>query len=548
MLDGIKFKNMVISAANNIENQKQSINDLNVFPVPDGDTGTNMSMTISAARAELNSVDSDDIGFVSDKVASALLKGARGNSGVILSLLFRGFAKELKGKKTANTAEIARALDNGVKAAYGAVMKPTEGTILTVARVSAEEALELSKEETSVISHFEQICKTASETLDKTPEMLPVLKQANVVDAGGKGLLEIYLGMLSVLRDGTVIASEVKVDTSAAKADFKSFNNEDIKFIYCTEFLINKKTGVTMGSLRSYLHTMGDSVVAVEDADIIKVHIHTNNPGKVLEEAVKLGELSNIKIENMKIQHSGVSAEPEAEKAEQPKESEKEEIIAEPVKDFGFVAVSAGEGLSLVFKDLGADKIVEGGQTMNPSTEDLLFAINSVPAKNVFILPNNKNIIMAATQAAEVSPKNVIVIPTKTIPQGITAMLEFNPEASLSENEELLITAAGKVKTGQITFAARDSVFDDKEIKEGEILGLVENKVTFIEKNLEDCVVKVAKELCKDGASFVTVFYGSDVDVNDAEKLNDKLSSDLDCEINMINGGQPVYYYIISAE
>lgn len=547
MIDGLEFKNMVLSAANNIENKKQSINDLNVFPVPDGDTGTNMSLTLGAARSELNFVDSNDIGIVSDRVAAALLKGARGNSGVILSLLFRGFSKELKGLKKAGSEDIARALSGGVKAAYSAVMKPTEGTILTVARVSAEAAIETAKKEKDVARLFEEIKRVALDTLNKTPDMLPVLKQANVVDAGGKGLLEIYEGMLVFLKSGNIIAPDVK-NEMGEKADFKSFSTEDIKFTYCTEFIINKSTGKSMGRLKSFLHTIGDSIVAVEDTDIVKVHVHTNNPGKALEEAVLIGELESIKIENMKIQHTGITEkEPKAQEL-QPEKAEKEMVISKPEKDFGFVTVSAGEGLSLVFKDLGADFIVEGGQTMNPCTDDILTAINSVPAETVFVMPNNKNIIMAAAQAAKLSPKNVIVIPSKTIPQGITAMLEFNPDLSADENERLLTDALNKVKTGQITFAARDSVFDDKEIKAGELLGLIENKVTFTSSDIKECILKVIAELIKDGASFITVFYGRDVSNEDAEKINDLLSSSFDCEINMINGGQPVYYYIISAE
>ncbi|MBE6903601.1 MAG: DAK2 domain-containing protein [Ruminococcaceae bacterium] len=543
MIDGIIFKQMVISAANNIDNKKQSINDLNVFPVPDGDTGTNMSMTICAARAELEKINSDEIGVVSDKVATALLKGARGNSGVILSLLFRGFSKELKGVKSVDSIGFANALNSGVKAAYGAVMKPTEGTILTVARVAAQKALENANKITDTTKLFELVYNTASETLDKTPEMLPVLKQAKVVDAGGKGLLEIYFGMLSFLRDGVVIEAQEASEQTVQKADFQSFNTEDIKFAYCTEFLIEKSESANAESFKKFLYTIGDSVVAVDDTDIIKVHVHTNNPGKVLEEALKNGSLIKIKIENMKEQHS----EQASGQAETQADTTEDEV-AQAEKTFGFVSVCAGEGLSVVFSDLGVDKIVEGGQTMNPSTDDLIKAINSVPAEIVFVLPNNKNIIMAASQAAEIAQKEVVVIPSKTIPQGITSMLEFNPDASKEENSQAMMAACEKVKTGQITFAARDSEFDGHQIKEGEILGLIENKVTFVEKDIDICIDKVAAELTKDGAGYVTLFYGSDVNEEQAEAVNERLINSLNCDINTINGGQPIYYYIISAE
>ncbi len=377
MIDGIVFKQMVISAANNISNKKQSINDLNVFPVPDGDTGTNMSMTICAARSELEKIDSDDIGVVSDKVATALLKGARGNSGVILSLLFRGISKELKGVKSADSIVFAKSLNSGVKAAYGAVMKPTEGTILTVARVAAQEALNKADAIKDTTKLFELVYNTACETLDKTPEMLPVLKQAKVVDAGGKGLLEIYFGMLSFLRDGIVIQAQDASEQTVQKADFQSFNTEDIKFAYCTEFLIEKSSSANAEALKKFLYSIGDSVVAVDDTEIIKVHVHTNHPGKVLEEALKNGSLIKIKIENMKEQHSEqLSVQAEIDSAQ-------EDVVAQSEKTFGFVSVCAGEGLSAVFSDLGVDKIVEGGQTMNPSTDDLIKAINSVPAEIV---------------------------------------------------------------------------------------------------------------------------------------------------------------------
>lgn len=539
-LNGIMFRDMIFSAANNIENNKQIINDLNVFPVPDGDTGTNMSLTMSSAKNELSDTDETEVGIVADRVASALLKGARGNSGVILSLLFRGFAKELTGIKEANGEDIAIALISGVKSAYGAVMKPTEGTMLTVARLSSDAALELSKTNKDILQVFEEIIKVSEETLAKTPDMLPVLKQANVVDAGGKGLIVIYDGMLSVLKDNIIIGvQEIIKEETADKADFNTFKTEDIAFAYCTEFIIKKKTGADSRNFQPFLYIMGDSIVAAEDGEIMKVHVHTNNPGRVLEEALALGYLTDIKIDNMKEQHTAIS-----ERDLTPMKME----VAESVKEYGFVAVSAGEGLAAVFKDLGVDNIIEGGQTMNPSTEDILRAINQTPSKIVFVLPNNKNIIMAAEQAATLTEKKVIVIPSNTIPQGISAMIEFMPEGTESDNEAVMKNAVSKVKTGQITFAVRDSVFDGKKIKKGEILGLIEDKVTFIEKNLENCALKITKELIKDGETFVTVFYGSDVSEKEALHIKEKLTAIVKGDVNVLRGGQPVYYYIISAE
>lgn len=537
MINGITFRDMLISAANNIENKKQAINDLNVFPVPDGDTGTNMSLTMGYAKKELQNSNDNSIGNVSEKLASALLKGARGNSGVILSLLFRGFAKELKGLENANGEDITRALTSGVKAAYSAVMKPTEGTILTVARLSAEYGTEMAKKTSNIIEIFDEIKRSADETLQKTPDMLPVLKQANVVDAGGKGLVVIFDGMLSVLKENTIINLLDKAEATSQKANFASFNVEDIKFAYCTEFIIKKNIGAEGRNLEATLHKLGDSVVFVEDAEIIKIHVHTNNPGKVLESSIVFGSLINIKIDNMKEQHNGIT------------EGTKEErTIAEPVNNFGFVVISAGDGLSAVFKDLGADSIVEGGQTMNPSTEDILAAIDLTPAKTVFVLPNNKNIILAAKQAVPLSDKNIVVIETKTIPQGISAMLEYNPETTTEENEKAMNEALLRVKTGQVTFAARDSVFDGQKITEGEILGLVENKVKIISKDIEECAVNLTTDLSKDGANFVSVFYGADISEEQANSLKEKLEPLVNCEINILRGGQPIYYYIISVE
>ncbi len=537
MINGAIFKDMIISGANNIENNKQEINDLNVFPVPDGDTGTNMSLTMNAAKKELLNIEDDNIGNVARIVSSALLKGARGNSGVILSLFFRGFSKELNGKEKANGVDFSKALNTGVKAAYKAVMKPTEGTILTVARVSADYGLEYTKRTQEILSVFEEIIRSANETLEKTPDMLPVLKQANVVDAGGKGLIVIYEGMLSVLKNNIIIELLEKEQRPSLKADFQSFKTEDIKFLYCTEFIINKNIGSNGQNLEAFLHTMGDSVVFAEDTDIIKVHIHTNNPGIILENAIEIGNLINIKIDNMKEQHSDLT-----------NEVKENRVIAEAINEFGFVVVSVGIGLNEVFLDLGADNIVDGGQTMNPSTQDILKAIDKTPAKTVFVLPNNKNIIMAAKQTIPISEKNVLVLETKTIPQGIGAMLEFNPALSKKENEKLMNSAIRKVKTGLVTFAVRNSVLDEKEIKQGEIIGLIENKIAYIEKEIEKCSIDVIKKLTKEGANFVSIFYGIDITEQQANELKEKIKEFVNAEINIVFGGQPVYYYIISVE
>lgn len=547
-ISGELLRDMIISAANNIENNKSAVNDLNVFPVPDGDTGTNMSMTMSAAKREIQGLNNINAGEMADRAATALIKGARGNSGVILSLLFRGIARSLKGFDDADGLGFALAAKNGVEAAYKAVMKPTEGTILTVSRMSAEAAEEAAKDGADVLIVMSTMYEAAREALAKTPEMLPVLKQANVVDAGGEGYCIILEGMLSVLRDGVII--EAKNITSAEpqkRAAFESFDTGDIKFAYCTEFIVMKnKREANSDNFKKFLYTIGDSVVAVDDGDFIKVHVHTNNPGKAIEEALKLGYLSKIKIENMKEQHTSLTENTEP-------ASTPEKTVSEPVKpekQYGFVAVAAGEGFDTVFKDLGVDNMVEGGQTMNPSTDDILNAINKTPSEVVFVLPNNKNIIMAAEQAIPLTEKKVIVLPTKTVPQGISALFAFNPETGVEENKTEMLAAISRIKTASVTFAARDSIFDGTEIKEGQILGLIEGKVKFVEDDIKACCEKISEELIKDDISFVTVFYGKDVAENDAQDVKaifDKKSG-AHAEINMVFGGQPVYYYIISAE
>lgn len=549
MINGELLKKAVISGANNICLQKNQINDLNIFPVPDGDTGTNMSMTIMAAAKALEEYDGNDAGEVAGIVASAMLRGARGNSGVITSLIFRGFAQGLKGMAEVNGKNLAAALGIGVDAAYKAVMKPTEGTILTVARMAYEAAVESSKQDTDVVSVWQTICDKANDALAITPELLPVLKKAGVVDAGGKGLCVIFEGMLSVIKDGVMIeyddSSEVTVDTfESAAAEF----DDDIEFTYCTEFIVGRDTEEETDPqlLREYLETIGDCVVVVSDEEIIKVHVHTEQPGMALTKGLEFGQLLTTKVENMKEQHKN------AKSAKKSKKPEKEVFEpAEPVEDIGFVAVAAGEGLKGLFKDLGCTNVVSGGQSMNPSTDDIYEAIMATPAKNVIVIPNNKNIILAAEQTIPmVKDRNVVIVPTRTIPQGMTAMLNFDPEISAESNAQLMMDAVQSVGTGLVTFAARNSEFGGKKIKEGDIIALENGKLTITEKSTVKAVVKLAKDMVNRDTSFITLIYGEDVSEEDAnkayEELRDKFGSRTD--ISLVKGDQPVYYFILSVE
>ena len=548
VISGKLLSQAIISGANNIANQKQAVDELNVFPVPDGDTGTNMSMTIMAGKRALEALESDSVEKVAAACASALLRGARGNSGVILSLLFRGFSKGLKGKEEANGEDIASALSIGVENAYKAVMNPTEGTILTVARMAAEQAVRVSNETNDPVIVFEEIVKAAESALNQTPDMLPVLKKAGVVDAGGKGLLVVFQGMLSVLKEGHMIDEQAPEQAKSASAEANPFAQYDgvITFGYCTEFLIEKeKDSKDSLKLRAFLETLGDCVVVVDDDSIIKVHVHTNHPGKVLEEALTFGMLMNIKIENMREQYAARQHE-----AEQVKTND-EYVRVDPEQEYGFVAVAAGEGLKALFTDLGVHKVVSGGQTMNPSTDDILRAIEATPAKTVFVLPNNKNIIMAAEQAVKLADRRVCVLQTRTIPQGLSAMLAFDPDADFSDNRVNMTKAFDRVQTGQVTFAARDSDYDGHDIKQGEILGLENGKLAFVEKDVEKALYKLVKALVrKSDGTFLTVIYGSDVTDEQADAVNDLLQNKFgsDYEINFISGGQPVYYYIVSVE
>ena len=539
IINGADLRRMIISAAAAIEINKQALNDLNVFPVPDGDTGTNMSMTINAAAADLRKAEDPALGQAAKIAASAMLRGARGNSGVILSLLFRGLSKRLKGEERCDGVVWAEALQEGVDAAYKAVMKPAEGTILTVSRLAAAKAMEAAKEN----NHIEFVQAAAIEeakiALAGTTDQNPVLKKAGVVDAGGKGWLLALEAMMASIQGNDVIVPDGTVSEAKDSANFDDFDTDDITFTYCTEFIIQRENDLDPEKLRDFLSSLGDSLVLVEDEEIIKVHVHTNDPGKALHEAMDYGSFVTVKIENMRLQHTE-KVMTEAEKA--PK-------IADPEKALGVVSVCAGEGLADVFLNLGVDQIISGGQTMNPSTQDILEAVNKVPAETVFVLPNNKNIIMAAEQVNSLTPKNVIVIPSKTVPQGVTAMLGFNPEASIEENTEALTEALGTVDTMQITYAARNSDFDGYDIHEGDYLALYGNQLFGTSQDIKVLLKSLADKVNADGKEYITIYYGADVKEKHAQKAAD-IFADLcpNADVNLLNGGQPVYYYLISAE
>ena len=561
MFNGNTLRDAVISGANHISNNRKQVDDLNVFPVPDGDTGTNMSMTINNAARELASVQNATAGEVATITASALLRGARGNSGVITSLLFRGFAKGFKGQDEVTAENLSLAFKLGVEAAYGAVMKPTEGTILTVARVASEYAAKaVEAGETDALKVFEKALEGAKIALDETPELLPVLKKAGVVDAGGRGFVVILEGMLSVFKDGVIIsntsssnAQEAEDGDSSALSAAGEFEGE-ITFTYCTEFIVRRDSEVTKepSELRAYLETIGDCVVVVDDEEIIKVHVHTDHPGNAIENGLTFGQLVNMKIENMRDQHERAKHDNTTKSKKPAQNIERTETFTPvtPTKPFGFVSVCAGDGLAQLFTELGVDTIVSGGQTMNPSTDDILKAVESTPAETVFVLPNNKNIIMAAEQAIPISTRKVIVLHTKTIPQGITAMLNFDPDISDEDNAIAMQNSYVNLTTGQVTFAARDSDFDGHKIKKGELLALINGKVSFTEQNLSKCMQRIVKGMVNRDSAFLTLIYGEDVTEEQANaiyaELNEKFGDKL--EITLINGGQPVYYFILSVE
>lgn len=540
----------IISAAVTINNRKREVDELNVYPVPDGDTGTNMSMTIGNSIAELKRLpDTSSVSEVSAKAASAFLRGARGNSGVILSLIFRGISKGLKDCTEASPENFAEALSLGVDAAYKAVMKPVEGTILTVIKAAAAKAKEISAETSDDVVFWEEVCNESENVLAQTTEMLPQLKKAGVVDAGGKGLAIIFRAMLDVFRGGAVAEPE---NPQVQDTSLESFRNavseydDEINYTYCTEFMVEKKEKCPdVFMLRAFLETIGDCVVVVDDEQIIKVHVHTDDPGKAIQKALEFGHFINDprpKIENMRIQHEN--------KIKEAKAAEEGYSPAAPEKEFGFVAVAAGHGLEAMFTDLGVDVVVKGGQTMNPSTDDILRAILRTPASTVFVLPNNKNIIMAAEQAVKLTDRKVCVLQTRTIPQGIAAMLAFDESLSLSDNRLNMTKALEKVSTGLVTFAARDSEFEGHQIKEGEILALDNGKLSFTERDINKAAYKLTKKLAKGEASYVTLIHGADVTSENAEELQKFMQSKFGdrLEVMLVNGGQPVYYYIISVE
>ena len=540
IINGADLRRMIISAAAAIEINKQALNDLNVFPVPDGDTGTNMSMTINAAAGDLRKTEDPALGQAAKVAASAMLRGARGNSGVILSLLFRGISKKLKGADHADGVLWAEALQEGVDAAYKAVMKPSEGTILTVSRLAAAKAMEAAQENNHIEFVHAAAIEEAKIALANTVNQNPVLKKAGVVDAGGKGWLVALEAMFSSIQGNDIVVPEGAASADVKEsANFDDFNTEDITFTYCTEFIIQRENDLDPEKLRDFLSSLGDSLVLVDDEEIIKVHVHTNDPGKALHEAIDYGSFVTVKIENMRLQHT--------EKVMT--ESEKAPKIAEPEKALGVVSVCAGDGLADVFLNLGVDQIISGGQTMNPSTQDILEAVNKVPAETVFVLPNNKNIIMAAEQVAGLTPKNVVVIPSKTVPQGVTAMLSFNPEGSIEENTEALTEALATVDTMQITYAARNSDFDGYDIHEGDYLALYGNQLFGTSQDIKVLLKSLAEKVRDDGKEYITIYYGADVKEKHAQKAAD-LFADIcpNADVNLLNGGQPVYYYLISAE
>ncbi len=566
MITGKTLRDAIISGANNIANQRTRVDELNVFPVPDGDTGTNMSMTIGAALSELNAMpDTCTVAEASKSAASAMLRGARGNSGVITSLLFRGFSKALEGKKEATAADIVEALKKGVEGAYKAVMKPTEGTILTVTRLAAEAAV--AAETDDVPQLWATVCEAGQKALEDTPNLLPVLKKAGVVDAGGQGIMLVFEGMKQVFDGGEIvagaeIAAKPKLDSSAAgKGVFADdlMKVEDIKNGYCTQFLVHKDPGASITRLRAFLESNGDSVVVIEDDDVANCHVHTADPGMMLSEAIKYGYLTNFKIENMHEQFlarqkQAKGLEKQAEAEEKAAETGAKETFVyaavDPDRAYGFVAVAAGDGLKSVFEDLGVDAVVSGGQTMNPATEDILAAIQSVPAKTVLVLPNNKNIIMAAEQAEKLADRKVLVLPTRTVPQGMTAMLNFDPEAAPEENAVNMMAAAEKVATGLITYAARDSEFDGRPIRKGEIMALENGKIVATGSDITKMTYRLARSMKKKDSQFITVISGAEVSEEDAEHTTELVQSKCgsSVEVSHIHGGQPVYYYMLSVE
>lgn len=552
-IDAEMLSKMFLAGAKNLEEKKEWINELNVFPVPDGDTGTNMTLTIMSAAKEVSAMEKPDMTVLCKAISSGSLRGARGNSGVILSQLFRGFTKGVREHQKLNTRILADALEKAVETAYKAVMKPKEGTILTVAKGGAQKARELANNgEEDLEIFFKEIIQYADEVLEKTPDLLPVLKQAGVVDSGGQGLMQVLKGAYEAFLGKEVdfkisdISAAHKPSGMASNIDVQA--QMDIKFGYCTEFIIMLSRNFNIKQemdFKAYLESIGDSIVVVADDDMVKVHVHTNDPGLAIQKALKYGALSNMKIDNMRLEHQ--------EKLFKMSEKQKEEPAEEgsgPKKDVGFIAVSAGDGIQEIFKGLGVDYVIEGGQTMNPSTADVLDAVENVNADTVYILPNNKNIILAAEQAAHMSEdKKIVVIPTKTVPQGITAVINFVPELSVEENTDTMIEEIKSVSTGQVTYAVRDTVIDNKEIKQGDYMGIGDSGILSNGTDLLDVTFRMIEDMMEDDKELISIYYGSEVTEETAEELREKVEARYPkCDIELQYGGQPIYYYIISAE
>ncbi len=543
-IDGKRLREMFISGANNLQNNKDLVDKLNVFPVPDGDTGTNMSLTISYALKELAKVENDNISDIGKALSKGSLMGARGNSGVILSQIIRGIAKSIEGKSKLSTDDLAKAFKNGSDTAYKAVIKPIEGTILTVVRESGDFAIKAAKKEKDIVKFLSMFVKESNSSLERTPDLLKNLKDAGVVDSGGKGLVLIYEGMLASIKGNNVEIKNADLDTNISTSmDFakSTTSTDDIKYCYCTEFIL-ESSKIEDTKIRDIMMAYGDSLAVVGDDGVIKVHVHTNDPGNVLQEALKYGQLLTIKIENMKLQHENtlLDVEENVENDDEPLEEEKE---------FGFIATSMGEGLASIFKDFGVDHIIEGGQTMNPSTEDFMNAINNINAKNIFIFPNNSNIIMAANQAKELSEKNIIVIPTKNTPQGFAALVTFNGELSEDENKEAMMNALNSVKSGQVTFAVRDTVMNEIDVKEGNIIGIAEGNLLSAGDYVDEVTSNLIEKLVDEDTAIITLFFGEDVTESQANELRTSLEEKFeDVDVELYYGGQPLYYYLISVE
>ncbi|HBF4286689.1 DAK2 domain-containing protein [Clostridioides difficile] len=543
-IDGKRLREMFISGANNLQNNKDLVDKLNVFPVPDGDTGTNMSLTISYALKELAKVENDNISDIGKALSKGSLMGARGNSGVILSQIIRGIAKSIEGKSKLSTEDLAKAFKNGSDTAYKAVIKPIEGTILTVVRESGEFAIKTAKKEKDVVKFLSMLVKESNSSLERTPDLLKNLKEAGVVDSGGKGLVLIYEGMLASIKGDNIEIKNADLDTNISTSmDFakSTTSTDDIKYCYCTEFIL-ESSKVEDTKIRDIMMAYGDSLAVVGDDGVIKVHVHTNDPGNVLQEALKYGQLLTIKIENMKLQHENTLLD-----VEEKKENDSEPLEEE--KEFGFIATSMGEGLANIFKDFGVDYIIEGGQTMNPSTEDFMNAIKDINAKNIFIFPNNSNIIMAANQAKELSDKNIIVIPTKNTPQGFAALVTFNGELSEDENKEAMMNALNSVKSGQVTFAVRDTVMNEIDVKEGNIIGIAEGNLLSAGDYVDEVTSNLIEKLVDEDTAIITLFFGEDVTESQANELRTSLEEKFeDVDVELYYGGQPLYYYLISVE